>query len=215
MREEIIERVVSALQDVTIEESYDAVINLAKELGGEFHQGATRMCIALPHEDEVFKFPIFDSDCGYKNYCEIEARNYEGAKSFGVTDVLLPITCQIKNKNGFSVYTQPKYSFSVHNAKNNWQYNKNISKSFCSLDNNKQVQALYRKFFDSRLSYFWFEFVYLYYGKAFTRRLIDWTHKYKVNDLHNGNTGFLHGRPIILDYAGITFDYNSEIDLGF
>ena len=48
----------------------------------------------------------------------------------------------------------------------------------------------------------WTARAYQIYGKKFMKKFAELTNTYGINDLHQGNTGYLNNRPVLLDFAG-------------
>ena len=94
-----------------------------------------------------------------------------------------------------------KFSFDYYSSKHRWLKKKLDSKLFHAIDHSSTFLHLFKQFNDPPVRD-WFLFVYATYGKEFCKRFINWANDNKVNDLHDCNVGFLHNKPIILDYAG-------------
>lgn len=173
---------------------------LAKKLGGWAEGGASRICIILPNDNEVVKITLLDNTT--YDYSAREYQNYKTAEKYGIQDVLLPIRKFNNYENGASIYIQPKYRFSHTEADGQWLNKKINSTTYSRILKSATFNGIYRHFYRNRVNRHWFMFVYAKYGKKFCRSLVQWTHDYQVNDLHSSNVGYLHGNPIILDYAG-------------
>ena len=192
-----IEPVISAME---VGDFHRAVRKLAQELGGTMDEGASRLCMIFPNDDEVIKIPYLDNTS--TDYCAKELANYESAKRYGVEKILLPVRKFGEYDNGASIYIQPKYSFCHSDAEVGWLRRKRDEITYQRIRASSVFTSLRCKFYQSRISDDWLMFVYAKYGKKFCRSLIKWTNDCKVNDLHMSNVGYLHGNPIILDYAG-------------
>lgn len=48
----------------------------------------------------------------------------------------------------------------------------------------------------------WLRMAISFYGKKKIQELGKFTKEHRINDLHDSNVGFLHGRPVLLDFSG-------------
>ena len=180
---------------------YDSVEfrQLCRELDVQRGTGASRMCAIFPAERMVIKVPRMES-CR-EDYCEREMKNYESAKQYRVERILLPTTFIGENAKGCKMYAQPMYDSAMcdfHGRK----CDRMIEKLHGLQEVERQAKIREGCFDYWRINRYWCARVTQLYGKKFMRSFEKWTHFAKVNDLHEGNVGWLNGKPIILDYAG-------------
>lgn len=193
-----IEPIVAAY-DPDDSDDYGYFIDLARALGGKLYCGASRLCIVLPNDDEVVKMPYL-SNC-HIDYNEREYHNWKAAKDYGIQKVLLPTRYFGEYDNGMNIYIQKKYSWATCDSKIQWMDRKMRSTSFRRiLDCQAFIDVRYN--IGDCIAKEWLAFVWCYYGRRFVESFLEWKNACEVTDLHNGNTGFLHGKPILLDYAG-------------
>lgn len=164
-------------------------------------EGETRFCAIFPEEGYVIKIPRMMSNV--MDYCQKEIENYELAKSYCVERVLLPIEFVHENAVGCKLYKQPICTTSVSSLSCK-EVDRLIRKTK-NLDKSLIVEKINCGIFWSKLDKLWLSRVLQLYGKNFCKSFEKWTHKAKVNDLHDSNVGFLNGKPVILDYAGYHF----------
>ena len=214
MDEKFVRKVIMPLIDSVYEDTCDfdvaeiveTVCDKLVDMGYHvnWYQGATRAAFVFRDFDEVIKVPLLNET--KHNYCELEVRNYKSAVEYGVDQLLLPIAYFDTCECGLPLYFQPKYRFTTDEMNRNWWKKKRQSQLLREVIDTGIIENLVQNCYRSRVSYQWLTFVYLTYGKAFTKRFIRWTNDHKINDLHANNTGFLKRKPIILDYAGICDD---------
>ena len=174
-----------------------AILLIAEKVGGEFHCGASRWCITFPDEPTVIKIPdIWENQL---NYCDIEVRNYQAAKDYGIAKVLLPCEFYCRLPNRLELYLQPKYDCSMYDARKSEKYCDYLVKA---QKRGKEFDKLYDDIEAKVSAYDWFTYLFVRYGKRFCQNFAEWLQDYHVNDLHASNVDFLHNKPIILDYAG-------------
>lgn len=160
--------------------------------------GASRLCAIFPDEGVVLKVPRMN-DCT-RDYCALEVKNYENAKVYRVENILLPTEFVCETAFGCKIYKQPMYSKAFCNVSGK-DYEV-LMKTLHGLESKKIVTEIHCSVYDCRLAKVWTARVLQLYGKRFMRSFEKWTQFCEVNDLHDGNVGFLNGKPIILDYAG-------------
>lgn len=161
----------------------------------KFAHGMTRGVIYLPEWEYVIKigFPL-DT-----NYNKQEAENFALAKEFRVDKVLLETT-YLTTIQRVEIYKQPKYSFCLAEAPR--EFLKQLEKKSQCLAGKDIVGKIRGKCYYDDISRAWLAHALQLYGKKFMYSFEKWTREARVNDLHNGNVGWLDGKPILLDYAG-------------
>lgn len=183
---------------------YDALIDskTLKEIGATSDCGMTKDVFIFKAEGFVLKFSRLEDE----DFCKLEYKNYLKAKAVGVGKILLPTTFFYKNNFGITFYKQPIFykcqddltcterKILSHKSK----YGKKVawkreSKIFDLLDD----------FFDTTIDDTWMARAIQYYGYDFMRKVADWTCENSINDLHEGNIGYIGNfRPVIFDYSG-------------
>lgn len=176
---------------------YSQLDKIAMKLGAELHNGASRWAFVFKGHKAVFKFARYTSTD--TDYCELEARNYTLAKKYGIERCLLPIEYVGTTDTEVAVYYQPMFD----KAQGQLPYNDicRLERKLGTLHNAPVIRKIRRGCYDApeRL---WIERATQIYGKRFMKSFEDWTREAQVNDLHNGNVGYIGKQPIIIDYAG-------------
>ena len=168
----------------------------AQKHGWNCASGATKFCYIIPGCDFVIKFC---SNNRRHNECEQEARAYENAKKYRVERVLLETRFVYENSNGTKFYTQPKITeASCDMSRTTCKKCRKIAKTVPD----KMVYKVQSEMYYSGVNRLWLATVISLYGKRFARSLEKWTKENRVNDLHDGNLGYVKGKPVLLDYSG-------------
>jgi hypothetical protein len=180
----------------------NAIEEVVDDLPVDFHSayGETRWAIWCDGWDFVIKIPRY----GYasQDYCQVEMHNYERACAYGIERVCLPLEVVFTNVYGLTFYKQTRYSMSTADG-NRKDYRKYLIKRHIEdIAGKKLVNVARESCYKARLDRYWTSRVIQLYGKKFMRSFESWTQECKINDLHNGNTGWLNHKPILLDYAG-------------
>lgn len=198
VKERLARRVLDELEELDeYSPSYGSLERIAKKLGAELHNGASRWAFVFKEHRIVFKFPRFEStDC---DYCEIELKNYNSAKEFRVERVLLPVEFVGETTCGLSVYYQPMYTKSQGDMR--YEEIRNLERKMGQLPHSPIIRKI-REGMYSAPERIWIARATQIYGKAFMKSFEAWSRKCQVNDLHSGNVGWLGKMPIIIDYAG-------------
>lgn len=183
---------------------YDALIDseTLKEIGATSDCGMTKDVLIFRAEGFVLKFSKLEDE----DYCKLEYKNYLRAKTAGVEKILLPTTLFYKNSFGITFYKQPifykcqddltGYEKKILSRKSKYTQKltqKRESKLFNVLDD----------FFDTAIDDSWMVRAVQYYGYDFMEKVAKWTCENSINDLHEGNIGYIGNfRPVIFDYSG-------------
>jgi hypothetical protein len=195
-----VKKFLDLLEDCNYEdddELFDDLETICEQLPKpNFWTGATRYVIGFDDLPYVFKIPR--PECSI-NYCEMEAEKYDKAKRFKVEKVLLPVEYVTTTAKGLSIYKQPKVKHTLSDMAYA-EYKRIVAKEH-DLSDSRIVHKIYRSCYSS-ISEVWLARCLQLYGKKFMKEFTKWTKVCQVNDLHNGNIGFVKGRPIILDYVG-------------
>ncbi len=157
--------------------------------------GCTQGCFVSPEYATVIKWEI-DPD---EEACWSSLRRYEIAEEMGVADILLPLKYVGDSKNGTALFVQTKFSFAHCDLSGHQrsQFKKNNIQI-----KDRLVAKIDYDCYKSRLPWDWTSSALRVYGKRFMRKFEEFTCVCKVNDLHSANVGYLHNKPIIIDYAG-------------
>ena len=176
---------------------FDELDKIAQHLGANLCSGATRWAFVFPCYKVVFKFPKWDETDD--DYCELELRNYNLGKKYGIERCLLPIEKVGETDSGIPVYVQPMYTTShedlPYGVRRRWE------RKLHGLHQAEIIRKIENgcHYCPTRL---WVERATQIYGKAFMKSFQKWSKEGRVNDLHSSNIGYLRKQPIIIDYAG-------------
>lgn len=172
--------------------------------------GATRIGILIPGYPNVIKIAYLSND--EQDYNELEYKNYQRAVELKISKILLPLFPMEVLPCGVRVFEQPKVdttkaSFGGCDTDKIRNHLRQIVKRQSSQNKQKglsrTIQRVTFSAYDGTwISQDWITLMILLYGKKFARAFAQWTHECYVNDLHNGNIGVVHGKPLIWDYAG-------------
>lgn len=177
----------------------DGIIEFCENHAGfDWGSGVTRVAIWHKSWDFVIKISRGDYDT---DYCEAEVQHYERAKFYKVDRICLPIELYTTLSNGIKLYKQTRYSFDT-NSMYHQEYDTYLRKRNCTGDHRMTYRIKNDCDWLRRADRKWLERVIQLYGKKFARSMEMWLEENRINDLHNCNTGWLNGRPILLDYAG-------------
>lgn len=157
--------------------------------------GMTKICIVIPNYKYVIKM---DRD-GHKE-CETEAKIFQIAQAHRVERAFLETKKIGENSFGISFYSQPKVGKSLNDMDI-----RDINALCAKLRKANISSSLVRKInysCYSSLDKTWIEAAVLYYGKRFMRELEKVLCLCYINDLHDGNIGFVKNRPVLFDYSG-------------
>lgn len=165
--------------------------NLAKV---EYNSGATKYCIIPKDSSFVFKW----DRSGYDE-CEREYQNYLASKECGIS-VLFPKTeifCTIGRN---TLYIQEKVDFSADETPRKiYDKYRNMTKTVKYDLVSKVDDHCYG---NTSIDGLWLKMLILLYGKKVTKKFENFTNKYKINDLHRANVGYINNRPVVLDFSG-------------
>ena len=164
-----------------------------------YSEGATKGCFIF--RNFVLKFNLEDGDSVRIDDCvgrELEI--YNKAKEKGLEKILVPTYPFYTNKYGITFIKQQKISCSIDSQsgkkrKENVDKSRNVS--------NKTVYKVRCGFYKKTCSDSqWLARAIQVYGKNFMKDFEQFTHEYKINDLHRGNIGYIGKLPVILDFSG-------------
>ena len=157
-------------------------------------------CAIIPEEGEyVIKFDLDVYEGDYElssNYADDEADISIRAKASGLGDIFVE-TKYWGTLHGKNIYLQKKVTF---------DYEK---KSEASKASNKFIdevidtsEELSRKYHQAEMVSALGVALYNYYGEEKFEEILDFLRENRINDLHNGNWGYIENRPVIFDYSG-------------
>ena len=163
-------------------------------------QGSTKLVLFIAgNYDFVVKIPFsYDYESGYylkHNYCHLEESIYKSAVKAGLEDMFAKPTL-IGLINDHPIYIQEMVE--ILNSLDEEEYpiiSTKKSKDFAEtlILTNREVDDI-----DDR----WLATAVEYYGEELCINLMDFMKENNVYDLHEGNVGYLNGRPVLVDYSG-------------
>jgi len=159
--------------------------------------GVTKGCI-IP---EGFDFVIKWTKDKRENEAEQELEIYQEAVARGI-DFLFPQTCFLCEVSGVKFFAQQKVDCSRGNLdEKTYSKYKKITKTVKQEIFQKAQKGFYNNAWGG-IDILWLSMVISLYGKKTTLKLEQFTMDFKINDLHNGNIGFINNRPVLLDFSG-------------
>lgn len=194
--QEIVEKVIEAMGRISqYNFDDDDLYSVAQKLGCKCANGATRMALIFPGLGKVIKFPYGSHDC-----CAQEVESYKSAVEHRVEKLLLPIEKCGVSKGGIPLYIQPMYQLAVDGlSRADYEKIRKLTRKTTNFEIIRRIERGYYYTPDRE----WTMRATQLYGKKFMRSFEKWTQKFRVNDLHGGNVGYLKGyRPVLIDYAG-------------
>lgn len=141
------------------------------------------------YDSEFEYFCNADADSEW-DYCEAEANRYNEAKTYGVEDCFAKCE-KIATINSHPIYLQEYATmYDWGKSSNHTDKDKETVSKICS---------------DNRFDCFnteWLSDVFNYFGEKIFYTFMEFLKDYNINDLHNGNIGYINARPVLVDYAG-------------
>ena len=199
---ESVENTQTAAPEATAEKKKFAVNDKAAYAAGGFAAGlasgvAGSAFAATPSEVEVTEEVVTPENAEATeeggecwNYCELELSIGADAKIKGL-GAYLPEVIFIDKVNNYYVYEQAKAEV-LEEATTYRSLSRNSRKrteDFCDSNGAWCFNAL------------WIEDFIRAYGEKEFLILNDFLNEYCVDDLHDGNLGYVNGKPVIIDYA--------------
>lgn len=130
-----------------------------------------------------------DTDNGW-DYCEAEADKYQRAEEEGIS-MCFAKTEKIGEIDGYPIYMQELASIyknvdyqSSHTEEDSRQVN-----SICDSNN----------FYIFNIE--WLSDAFHFYGEKIFHKLLEFIRTVGINDLHDGNIGYIKNRPVLVDYS--------------
>lgn len=133
------------------------------------------------------------------DYCEVEAIRYRHAEQANIA-VLFAKTEWIGNVHKYPIYIQERCNMFQEESTSNQERYKSRTKS-----DYEEVNTLRNKYDFHSIDDNWVLDFLIYYGEEMFKKLADFIFNEDIYDLHNGNIGYINGRPCLVDYSS----YNS------
>jgi hypothetical protein len=140
-------------------------------------------------EYECCYFTGADTDNGW-DYCEAEANKYERAKEEGLAQCFAK-TKKIGDIDGYPIYMQELadiYKSIDYQSSHTEEDSRQVS-SICNSNN----------FYMFNIE--WLSDAFHYYGEKMFHKLLEFIRTLGINDLHDGNIGYIGNRPVLVDYS--------------
>lgn len=140
-------------------------------------------------EYECCYFTGADTDNGW-DYCEAEANKYERAEEEGLAQCFAK-TKRIGDIDGYPIYMQELadiYKSIDYQSSHTEEDSRQVS-SICNSNN----------FYMFNLE--WLSDAFHYYGEKVFHKLLEFIRTVGINDLHDGNIGYIGNRPVLVDYS--------------
>jgi len=140
-------------------------------------------------EYECCYFTGADTDNGW-DYCEAEANKYERAEEEGLAQCFAK-TKKIGDIDGYPIYIQELadiYKSIDYQSSHTEEDSRQVS-SICNSNN----------FYMFNIE--WLSDAFHYYGEKMFHKLLEFIRTVGINDLHDGNIGYIGNRPVLVDYS--------------
>ena len=140
-------------------------------------------------EYEYCYFTGADTDNGW-DYCEAEANKYERAEEEGLAQCFAK-TKKIGDIDGYPIYMQELadiYKSIDYQSSHTEEDSRQVS-SICNSNN----------FYMFNIE--WLSDAFHYYGEKMFHKLLEFIRTVGINDLHDGNIGYIENRPVLVDYS--------------
>lgn len=140
-------------------------------------------------EYECCYFTGADTDNGW-DYCEAEANKYERAEEEGLAQCFAK-TKKIGDIGGYPIYMQELadiYKSIDYQSSHTEEDSRQVS-SICNSNN----------FYMFNIE--WLSDAFHYYGEKIFHKLLEFIRTVGINDLHDGNIGYIGNRPVLVDYS--------------
>jgi hypothetical protein len=177
-------------------------------------KGISKMAIVFKDFDFVFKIPFRgmgvdddyeeDDDDWYEfdnametepggaqwNYCALEVSLGEDAKRAGLSKYIPEVTF-VAQVNNYYVYEQAKAEVldELCDTRTQTREGRRQTETFCETNKVWCFNSL------------WIEDFVREYGEEEFLSLSKFLNEFEIDDLHDGNLGYIHGKPVIIDYA--------------
>lgn len=145
-------------------------------------------------EDCFEQFSGADCENGW-DYCEVEATRYCHAEQANVA-ILFAKTEWIGDIREYPIYIQERCQmFREESTSNQEKYQSRTKADY------EKVNTLREKYDFHSINDDWMLDFLIYYGEEMFKKLADFIFNENIYDLHNGNIGYLNGRPCLVDYS--------------
>lgn len=164
----------------------------------ELKMGASKVCFVPRDYPFVIKWTLESSETNFDEAGK-EAFIYKQAKENRLAE-FFPKTEEIESHGSTCFIYQEKIDYESCNIS---PITRSIFIKKTANSNQRVVKRLSNGLnIDSRPNEVWCKMALLIYGKRKCRSLVRFVRKYHINDLHDGNTGYFKGKPVILDFSG-------------
>ena len=145
-------------------------------------------------ENYFEKFSGADCENGW-DYCEVEATRYCHAEQANVA-ILFAKTEWIGDVHEYPIYIQERcHMFREESTSNQERYKSRTQADY------EEVNTLRKKYDFHSINNDWMLDFLIYYGEEMFKKLADFIFNENIYDLHNGNIGYINGRPCLVDYS--------------
>lgn len=177
---------------------YTLCRKFARANGWEYHSGACKECFLINGFPYAIKF-VFPTEDEWDEAAQ-EAMIYEAAKKQGIERIFLFTTLFYVNQAGIKFYIQEKIDTSSCGL--SYEAKARLKEKANKKNNKLKVREILHEMKSPPRDDLWTARAYQIYGKKFMQKFAELTNTYGINDLHQGNTGYLNNRPVLLDFAG-------------
>lgn len=171
-----------------------------------YESGASKLALIFENLPYVIKIPFSgyysnDGDEEYGDfcnagsegnwdYCEVEENIYKYAEKNGLADCFAK-TEKIATINGYPIYKQEYVTvYDYGESSCHTQQDEEKISSFCEEED----------FYACEQN--WLADVLAYFGETIFNKLVAFIRQEDINDLHNGNIGYIGLKPVLMDYSG-------------
>jgi len=140
-------------------------------------------------EYECCYFTGADTDNGW-DYCEAEANKYERAEEEGLAQ------CFAKTKKIGDIDEYPIYMQELADIYKSIDYQSSHTE-----EDSRQVSSICNSNNFYMFNLEWLSDAFHYYGEKVFHKLLEFIRTVGINDLHDGNIGYIGNRPVLVDYS--------------
>lgn len=174
-----------------------------------FGEGVSKAAMVCKDADFVFKIPFEEEDnkeVELDDLCSLEVYYYEDAIIEGVEDFFAETKFfdYIKCNNGkrVPVYYQKKVEV-LEDILESTDQTKIKELKDITPDERKKLTGKSNDYYGTaRLSIIWIKSFIDYYGEMEFEHFGNFIDEHNINDLHNGNVGYIGDRPVVFDFSG-------------
>lgn len=169
--------------------------------------GASKICVIHRNEDVNFVIKFSYGDDIQVDEALLEAEIYADAKVKGL-DMFFPRTEIMENPScPKSIVCQEKVEDTIGSLKNeDYNHYCKMTKTVSSRIVDKVVNEFLKGCTNGRNSRhadeLWVKMALSIYGKKVVKSLCKFVIEHEINDLHYNNLGYMHDRPVFLDFSG-------------